>query len=62
VTWYRKAARRNDVGALFMMGRAYEYGEGVRSNAARALGWYARAARLGDEEARVALSQLRKQR
>lgn len=30
VTWYRKAARRNDVGAIFMMGRAYEYGEGVR--------------------------------
>ena len=47
VKWLRMAAEQGVVGAQFVLGRMYYYGEGVTENDAEAMSWYRKAAEQG---------------
>lgn len=53
--WYEAAARNDHPGGLHALGRAYEFGEGVKADPERAIGFYKSAALQGNTAARVAL-------
>jgi TPR repeat protein len=54
----RVRAEAGDAGAQLALGNAYEAGDGVPRNGARALGWYRRAAGRGHVDAQVSLALL----
>lgn len=51
----RKLAKQGKVDAQFVLGRCYEYGEGVRKNKAAAVSWYRKAAEEGFAPAQYCL-------
>lgn len=57
--WFRKAADLENPAGLFDLGQMYESGSGVYKSMDRAKDLYERSARLGNEEARKRLAQLR---
>ncbi|KNE63870.1 hypothetical protein AMAG_19082 [Allomyces macrogynus ATCC 38327] len=46
--WFLSAAKQNEVGAMVLVGNAYQHGRGVCENTAEAVWWYMRAAKLRD--------------
>ena len=61
VKWYQKAAAQGDLLAQFLLGRAYDSGEGVAKDCAEAVKWYQKAAEQGSADAQynLALSYFR---
>jgi len=55
--WLRKAARKHDARAMLNLGIAYLRGDGVAKSPKSAERYFKRAAELGDEDAKVYLSQ-----
>ncbi|XP_061644043.1 death ligand signal enhancer isoform X3 [Phyllopteryx taeniolatus] len=56
VHYLQVAAESSDATALLLLGQCYESGFGVRQNPSAALGLYKRAARAGNEQARLLLT------
>lgn len=59
--WYRKAALSGHVKAQFELGQCYRTGYGVPINEEKAIFWYSKASKAGDEEASKMLKNLRDQ-
>jgi hypothetical protein len=55
VRWFAKAAENGDDFALYCLGVAYYFGEGVRKDVRVAKRWLRKAAKAGVEEAEVLL-------
>ena len=55
VKWYRKAARKGHIEAMYKMAECYYLGTGVAENYARAKSWYQKAADAGHKEAKKKL-------
>nr|WP_328988084.1 SEL1-like repeat protein [Thiorhodovibrio winogradskyi] len=55
---FRKAAEQNEAKAQFLLGLAYEHGEGVEQDKFRAIQWYQKAAAQGNSNAQEALRRL----
>lgn len=54
--WFRKAAEQGHAFASYILGRAYEMGNGIKQNSRDAFYWYCRSAVLGDELGKLALA------
>jgi TPR repeat protein/serine/threonine protein kinase len=56
--WYRKAAAKGSLKAMYNLGLMFEYGNGVGRNSAEAQKWYAKAAAGGHEGAKNKISDM----
>lgn len=57
--WSLKAAKQDNIDALFRMGQFYEKGLGVAQNLTEAVKWYEKAASLGHKDAKNAAERLK---
>ncbi len=55
--WLRAAARKHLPGAMFLLGQCHVFGLGVVQDWQAGLGWYRRAAELGNREAEFELAE-----
>ena len=58
VNWFRKAAEQGYGDAQYLMGVAYEHGEGVEQDREKALAWYKKAVAGGNGNAKGPLFRL----
>ena len=56
--WYRQAAERGNVDALFMLGAMYDRGEGVEQDHEEAVRWFLKAAEQGCADAQFILGMM----
>lgn len=54
------SANQGDADAQFVLGEMYSIGEGVKQNSKAAIGWYTKAANLGNEDAKVELGYIQR--
>ena len=55
VKWFKKAAERGNVEAMYCLGECYRDGSGVDEDQKKAVEWFAKAAERGHEEAKAEL-------
>ncbi len=58
VLWLQKAAEQNNADAQFFLAFCYSKGFGVKENLLKAINWYNKSAKQGNEEAKIKVVEL----